>query len=51
MTEFSHVIGILEPRVQQYGTVAIFPILTLESFGAPLPGESFLIAAAVLAGR
>ena len=51
MTEFSHVIGILEPWVHEYGAVAIFLILTLESFGAPLPGESLLIVAAVLAGR
>jgi len=51
MTEFHHVLGSLEPWVHEYGAVAIFLILTLESFGAPLPGESLLIVAAILAGR
>jgi membrane protein DedA with SNARE-associated domain len=51
MTEFSQVLGTLEPWVHEYGAVAIFLILTLESFGAPLPGESLLIVAAILAGR
>ncbi|HEY5505479.1 MAG TPA: DedA family protein, partial [Sedimentisphaerales bacterium] len=51
MTEFSHILGLLEPWVHEYGAVAIFLILTLESFGVPLPGESLLIVAAILAGR
>ena len=51
MTEFSQVLGTLEPWVHEYGAVAIFLILTLELFGAPLPGESLLIVAAILAGR
>ena len=51
MTEFSHLLGSLEPWIHEYGSVAIFLILTLESFGVPLPGESLLIVAAILAGR
>jgi membrane protein DedA with SNARE-associated domain len=51
MSEFSHILGTLEPWVHEYGAGAIFLILTLESFGAPLPGESLLIVAAILAGR
>jgi hypothetical protein len=51
MTEFSHILGLLEPWVHEYGALAIFLILTLESFGVPLPGESLLIVAAILAGR
>jgi membrane protein DedA with SNARE-associated domain len=51
MAEFYHILGMLEPWVHEYGAVAIFLILTLESFGAPLPGESLLIVAAILAGR
>ena len=51
MTEFHHVLGSLEPWVHEYGAVVIFLILTLESFGVPLPGESLLIVAAILAGR
>jgi membrane protein DedA with SNARE-associated domain len=51
MTEFHHILGNLEPWVHEYGAAAIFLILILESFGAPLPGESLLIVAAILAGR
>jgi membrane protein DedA with SNARE-associated domain len=51
MTEVHHILGNLEPWVHEYGAVAILLILTLESFGAPLPGESLLIVAAILAGR
>ena len=51
MTEFGHVLGILEPWIHQYGVAAVFVILTLESFGIPLPGESLLIVAGILAAR
>jgi membrane protein DedA with SNARE-associated domain len=51
MTEFSYVLGSLEPWIHDYGAAAIFLILTLESFGVPLPGESLLVVAAILAGR
>jgi len=51
MTELTNFLGALEPWVHQYGVVAVFVILTFESFGAPLPGESLLIAASILAGR
>ena len=51
MTQFSHILGSLEPWIHEYGSVAIFLILTFESFGVPLPGESLLIVAAILAGR
>ena len=51
MTEFSHFLGGLEPSIHEFGSVAIFIILMLESFGLPLPGESLLIMAAILAGR
>jgi len=49
--EFGHVLGFLEPWVHHYGPATVFVILTLESFGIPLPGESLLIAAAILSGR
>lgn len=51
MTEFGHLLGMLEPYVHQYGVAAVFLILTFESFGAPLPGESLLIVASILASR
>jgi membrane protein DedA with SNARE-associated domain len=51
LAEFSYVLGYLEPWIHDYGSAAVFLILTLESFGFPLPGESLLIATAILAGR
>jgi len=51
MAEFTHVLGLLEPWIHHYGVAAVFVILTLESFGVPLPGESLLVVAAVLAER
>lgn len=36
--------------VAQYGYIAIFCVILLESAGVPLPGETILIAGAVLAG-
>jgi membrane protein DedA with SNARE-associated domain len=41
----------LEHFVRDYGVVAVFLILTIEALGAPVPGESLLIFAALLAGR
>ena len=41
----------LEPFIRNYGVVVVTIVLTFESFGAPLPGESLLIMASVLAGR
>jgi membrane protein DedA with SNARE-associated domain len=49
--EFDHIFATLEHWIHEYGASAVFLILTLESFGAPLPGESLLIVAAILAGR
>jgi membrane protein DedA with SNARE-associated domain len=36
--------------IAQYGYLAVFAIIGLESFGVPLPGETTLIAAAIYAG-
>jgi membrane protein DedA with SNARE-associated domain len=41
----------LEPLVHEYGAIIVTVILTFESLGAPLPGESLLIFASFLAGR
>jgi len=51
MTEFEHLLGLLEPWIREYGVAAVFLILMLESFGMPLPGESLLIVASILSGR
>jgi membrane protein DedA with SNARE-associated domain len=51
LVEIEHVLGNLEPFVHAYGAAAVMVVLTLESLGLPLPGESVLIFASVLAGR
>jgi len=51
MVDFHHELGTLEPWIHHYGVTAVFVILTLESLGIPLPGESLLVIAAILAER
>ena len=51
IAEIEHLLGNLEPFVREYGAAAVMVILTFESLGLPLPGESLLILASVLAGR
>jgi membrane protein DedA with SNARE-associated domain len=51
MAEFGHELATLGPWIHHYGVAAVFVILTFESLGLPLPGESLLVVAAVLAGR
>lgn len=40
----------LSSLITQYGYLAVFTIVCLESFGIPLPGETTLITAALYAG-
>ncbi|MGH6851916.1 MAG: DedA family protein, partial [Methylocella sp.] len=49
--EIEQFLGNLEPFVHAYGAAAVMVILTFESLGLPVPGESVLIFASVLAGR
>jgi membrane protein DedA with SNARE-associated domain len=51
MTEFDHILGVMAPWIHTYGSAAVFVILTFESLGMPLPGESLLVVASILAGR
>jgi len=51
MVDFRHELGALEPWIHHYGVAAVCVILTLESLGIPLPGESLLVISAILAGR
>jgi membrane protein DedA with SNARE-associated domain len=46
-----HALSLLEPWLAAYGAFALFAVIYLECFGLPLPGESALIAASVLAIR
>lgn len=41
----------LEPFVRHYGAFAVSLILTFEALGAPVPGETLLIFASILARR
>jgi membrane protein DedA with SNARE-associated domain len=41
----------MESLVQDYGLVLLFVLVAMESAGVPLPGETALIAAGVLAAR
>src|SRR5262245_7519590 len=47
MQEFARI----EPYIATYGVAVIFIVIYLESFGAPLPGETGVIAMALLAAR
>jgi len=49
--ELQQILGALEHLVHDFGVGAVTVILALEAMGAPLPGETLLIFAAVLAGR
>lgn len=52
MQFFSHdMLPVIEHYVALYGVIVIFLIVYFESFGAPLPGETGVIAAALLAAR
>ena len=42
---------LIEPWLKSYGAFAIFLIIYFESFGAPVPGETAVIAAALLASQ
>jgi membrane protein DedA with SNARE-associated domain len=43
--------AIFEPFIKTYGAFAIFAMIYLESMGSPVPGETGVIAASLLAAR
>lgn len=43
--------GIFEPLLRAYGAIAIFAMIYLESMGSPVPGETGVIAASLLAAK
>ncbi len=51
MNLLQHGLSWIEPSIAAYGVWALLIVLYFESFGAPLPGESALIAASLLAVR
>ncbi|HUX13981.1 MAG TPA: hypothetical protein VMW87_13200, partial [Spirochaetia bacterium] len=44
-----HLIHAIQPYLHQYGYLAVFVAIFLEDFGVPLPGETMLIAASLVA--
>lgn len=47
--DLGHLIHAIQPYLHQYGYLAVFVAIFLEDFGVPLPGETMLIAASLLA--
>lgn len=43
--------ALFEPYLKTYGAIAIFVMVYLESLGSPLPGETGVIAASLLAAK
>jgi membrane protein DedA with SNARE-associated domain len=51
MEDAGHLVAVLEHVVREYGVFAVMLILAVEAIGAPVPGETLLIFASLLAGR
>jgi membrane protein DedA with SNARE-associated domain len=51
MQFFQDLLPLVDKYVAAYGAFAIFVVVYFESFGAPLPGETAVIATAFLASR
>lgn len=51
MTGLEHELTLVEPYLREYGAWAVFVVVFLEAFGAPVPGESVVIGSALLAAK
>ncbi|MGC1953952.1 MAG: DedA family protein [Gammaproteobacteria bacterium] len=51
MSEFAQLLTAAEPWLRHYGYVALGVAAGMEGFGVPMPGETLLIGAALLADR
>ena len=51
MEDIGQLVGGLESFIRHYGALAVMLILAIEAVGAPVPGETLLIFASLLAGR
>jgi membrane protein DedA with SNARE-associated domain len=43
--------ALIEPSIAAYGALAVFVVIYFEALGAPLPGESLLVAVSAIAVR
>lgn len=48
---FQQYLTTVQPYLNEYGYTALFLVVFFESFGVPLPGETMVITAALLASR
>jgi hypothetical protein len=46
-----HYISLAQPVLDQYGYLAVFGAVLVEGFGIPAPGQTMLMAGAILAAR
>jgi membrane protein DedA with SNARE-associated domain len=51
ISPMTHALSLLQPWLASYGAFTLFHYHYFESFGAPLPGETALVAASALALR
>jgi membrane protein DedA with SNARE-associated domain len=51
VTTFEQHLAAAQPLLKQWGQVAVFGCIFGEGIGIPLPGQTLLVAAALLAGR
>jgi len=50
-TTLAHYFKLAEPILDEYGYLAVFGAVLVEGFGIPAPGQTLLMASAVLAAR
>lgn len=51
MHDLTQHLAAVQPLLDRYGYVAVFVAVFVEGFGIPAPGQTLLVAAALLAGR
>jgi hypothetical protein len=50
-TAFRHSFALAQPILDHYGYLAVFSAILVEGFGVPAPGQTMLMAGAILADR
>jgi membrane protein DedA with SNARE-associated domain len=48
---FQHYLDIAQPYLQHYGYAAVFGVVVIEGFGIPAPGQTLIIAGALLSSE
>jgi len=50
-TAYRHSFALAQPILDHYGYLAVFIAILVEGFGVPAPGQTMLMAGAILAAR